>query len=88
MSKNTLVEAMKKREAKEQENNEAKSTGKTGKSYIPPSRRDKEQIYGWYSKEVYEALGILAVKERKSKQSLLGEALNMLFESRGIPPIA
>ena len=86
--KKSLVQAMNERNAKQETDNVSKRKEAGDRSYLPPSRQGKEQLYGWYSEEVCEAVGILAVKERKSKQDLLGEALNLLFLDRGLPPIA
>ena len=86
--KNTLVEAMRKRNEKQETDNASKRKVEDDKSYLPPSRIGKKQLYGWYSKEVCEAVAILAIKEGKSKEGLLGEALNLLFTDRGMPPIA
>ena len=55
---------------------------------IAPSRRGKVAISGYYDPAVRKQLAILAVKEDKSQAALIAEALNLLFERYGEPPIA
>ena len=55
---------------------------------VPPSRRGKVAISGYFDPAVRKQLAILAVKEDKSQAGLMAEALNLLFERYGEPPIA
>ncbi len=55
---------------------------------LPPSRRGKVAISGYFDPAVRKQLAILAVKEDKSQAALMADALNMLFERYGEPPIA
>ena len=55
---------------------------------LPPSRRGKVAISGYFDPAVRKQLAILAVKEEKSQAGLMAEALNFLFEHYGEPPIA
>lgn len=59
----------------------------------PPSRlteegRKKVAIAGYFEPEVRKQLAILAVQEEKSQVAMIAEALNLLFEKYGLPPIA
>ena len=53
-----------------------------------PSREGTKAISGHFSPEVSKQLRILAVNQDSSVQAMLGEALNLLFESYGLPRIA
>ena len=55
---------------------------------LPPSRRGKVAISGYFDPAVRKQLAILAVKHDKSQAALMADALNMLFEQYGEPPIA
>ncbi len=55
---------------------------------VAPSRRGKVAISGYYDPAVRKQLAILAVKQDKSQAALIAEALNLLFERYGEPPIA
>ena len=59
-----------------------------GADGLPPSRRGKVAISGYFDPAVRKQLAILAVKEDKSQAALMADALNMLFERYGEPPIA
>ena len=59
-----------------------------GGSKKPPSRRGAKQIGGHFPPEVGKQLKQLAVAEDSTVQDLLGEALDMLFQSRRVPTIA
>ena len=52
-----------------------------------PSRRGTKHIGGYFSPEVSRQLRQIALDENTSVQALLGESLDMLFESRGKPTI-
>ena len=55
---------------------------------IPPSRQGKKFVGGYFLPEVAKQLKIMGVKNDKSNQELLAEALNLLFEKYGENPIA
>ena len=55
---------------------------------VPPSRQGKKMISGHFDKDVHRQLKMLALEKDTSIQSLLGEALNALFERNNKPPIA
>lgn len=53
-----------------------------------PSRQGVKHIGGYFDPVVSKQLRTIAVDEDSSVQALLGEALDMLFQSRGKPMIA
>ncbi len=53
-------------------------------SPIAPSRVSKKQIAGYFSQDLHKELATLAAKEGVKVQALLGEALDLLFHSRGL----
>jgi hypothetical protein len=55
---------------------------------VPPSRVGKVIISAYFDPAVRQQFAILAVKQDKSQAALMAEALNMLFERYGEPPIA
>lgn len=55
---------------------------------VPPSRRGKRHISGYFDAEVYRQVKIICAEDEKTVQEVLGEALNALFINRGKPPIA
>ena len=55
---------------------------------LPPSRKGKVAIAAYFDPAVRKQLAILAVQQDKSQAALLAEALNMMFERYGEPPIA
>ena len=57
-------------------------------SYIPPSRRTKKTFTAWMDKAALEQLRHLSELKRIPQQKLIAEALNLLFEKHGLPPIA
>jgi hypothetical protein len=54
----------------------------------PPSRQGKVAVAAYFNPTVRKQLAILAVREDRSQAALLAEALNLLFERHGEPPIA
>ena len=54
----------------------------------PPSRRGKKALIGYFDPSVSLQLKQIALEEDSSVQRLLGEALDLLFQSRGKPTIA
>ena len=53
-----------------------------------PSRQGKVAVAAYFDPAVRKQLAILAVKEERSQAALLAEAMNLLFERYGEPPIA
>lgn len=53
-----------------------------------PGRVGKKAIAAYFEPEVRRQLAILGARQDRSNQALLAEALNMLFEKYGEPPIA
>lgn len=53
------------------------------KTQQAPSRAGKTQVTGYFPPEVRRQLKMIATEEDRSAEQLLGEALNMLFASRG-----
>jgi len=52
------------------------------------SRAGRVMIAGHFAPAVQTELKILAVREGTTVNALLGEALNLLFTSRGLPSVA
>lgn len=50
----------------------------------PPSRRDKAQVAFFVDQTTKRQLETIAFNERRKLQSLMMEAVNMLFQSRGM----
>jgi hypothetical protein len=63
----------------------APKTAETGRS---GAREGAKHIGGYFTPQVSKQLRSLAVAEDATVQDLLAEALNMLFQSRGLPMIA
>ncbi len=57
-------------------------------AYDAPSRKGKVAISAYFDPAVRKQLAILAIKEDKSQAALVADALNLLFERHGEPPIA
>ena len=55
---------------------------------VPPSRRGKRHISGYFEPEVLRQVKVIAAEEDKNIQDVLGDALNALFVNKGKPPIA
>lgn len=53
-----------------------------------PSRRNTKHIGGYFDPAVSRQLRQIALEEDSTVQELMGEALDMLFQSRRKPPIA
>ena len=50
------------------------------------AREGKKGILGHFSPELSRTLNIMAIKENKSVQALMGEAFDLLMRSRGEHP--
>ncbi len=59
-----------------------------GHSSLPPSRRGKKALTGYFDPEVLKQLKLLAASEDKTMQELMGEGINELFKKYGRPHIA
>jgi hypothetical protein len=59
-----------------------------GQSPRPPSRRNTKHVGAHFDPAVTRQLREIAAEEDTSIQSLLGQALNMLFHAKGRPTIA
>jgi hypothetical protein len=54
-----------------------------GAAYVPPSRVGKRALAGHFSEETLSEITMLAAIQVRTKQSLLDEALELLFEKHG-----
>jgi hypothetical protein len=55
---------------------------------VPPSRQGKKAIAAYFDPAVRKQLALLAVQEERTQADLLAEAINLLFDKYGQPPIA
>lgn len=55
---------------------------------LPPSRQGKRCLTGWFDPKTHQQVRMIAAKEDKTYQQVLGDGLNLLFEKHGMPPIA
>ena len=55
---------------------------------MPPSRKGKKVIAGYFDPAVSKQLKQLALEHDTTVQALLAEALDLLFVERGVMPIA
>lgn len=61
-------------------------TDKAEKPHRASSRTGKKAIVGYFSEELSREFYVLAIKEGKTMQSLLGEAIDDLLRARGKNP--
>lgn len=59
-----------------------------GSSNKRPDREGRVPLPFWTTAPAKKQLRLLAAEEDTSQQSLMAEALNLLFKNRGKPPIA
>ncbi len=59
-----------------------------GRAYLPPSREGMKRIQGYFSPRVKRQLRMLAAQTDKTEEQLVGEALNLLFQTNSLPAIA
>ncbi len=59
-----------------------------GRAYLPPSREGMKRIQGYFTPRVKRQLRMLAAQTDKTEEQLVGEALNLLFQTNGLPAIA
>ena len=55
---------------------------------VPPSRRGKRHISGYFEPEVLKQVKNICAEEEKTVNQVLADALNSLFVNKGKPPIA
>lgn len=55
---------------------------------VPPSRRGKRHISGYFEPEVLRQVKIICAEEDMTVNDVLAAALNALFVNMGKPPIA
>ena len=55
---------------------------------VPPSRRGKRHISGYFEPEVLRQVKIICAEEEKTVNQVLADALNSHFVNKGKPPIA
>lgn len=55
---------------------------------VPPSRRGKRHISGYFEPEVLRQVKIICAEEEKTVNQVLADALNSLFVNKGKAPIA
>ena len=55
---------------------------------MPPSRRGKRHISGYFEPEVLKQVKIICAEEEKTVNQVLADALNSLFVNKGKAPIA
>ncbi len=68
---------------------EAKANPANEKSpHYRPSRAGRKAIIGYFDPMVSKQVRQLALDEDTSVEALVGEALDLLFEQRGLPQIA
>lgn len=58
------------------------------KTPVPPTREGKKVISGYFDPAVKRQFAQIALNEDLSHQQVLAEAINLLFQSRGLPQIA
>ena len=79
-------------EKKEQEKGaletESNSVVASANENLPPSRQGKRCLTGWFNPETHQQVRMIAAKEDKTYEQVLGDGLNLLFEQHGMPPIA
>ena len=69
-------------------NTASKPVPKTAETGRSGAREGAKHIGGYFTPQVSKQLRSLMVEEDTTVQDLLAEALNMLFQSRGLPMIA
>jgi hypothetical protein len=62
--------------------------GTSGGSYKAPSREGKEPVTAYLSPAYKRSLRLIQAKRGGTTQSLMAEALNMLFEQEKVPTVS
>ena len=65
-----------------------KKEGEQKSKHDRPSRAGKKALGAHFDPVVVKELKILAAKQDRTLQSLVGESLNLLFEKYGVDPVA
>ena len=68
--------------------NESNSVVANTNEKLPPSRQGKRCLTGWFDPKTHQQVRMIAAKEDKTYEQVLGDGLNLLFEKHGMPPIA
>lgn len=63
------------------------TAGEEGTRSLPPSRIGQKPITAFFPEDVRVQLKMMAAEQRRSMESLIGEALNDLFAKHGKPEI-
>ena len=86
---NKFAAALKPQKNPELESTAARETAETVASpHARPSRKSTKHVGGYFDPAVSRQLREIALAEDSSVQALLGEAIDMLFQSRRKPTIA
>ena len=67
---------------------ESKSVVANTNEKLPPSRQGKRCLTGWFDPKTHQQVRMIAAKEDKTYEQVLGDGLNLLFQKHGMPPIA
>lgn len=67
---------------------ESKSVVANTNEKLPPARQGKRCLTGWFNPKTHQQVRMIAAKEDKTYEQVLGDGLNLLFEKRSMPPIA
>ena len=88
--KKNLTDVFKERKGKAETDAQSGTSAveKLTQSGLPPSRQGKRRLELWLSPDAKKQVKLIAIDEEKSQEQVMADALNMLFKSRGIPPIA
>ena len=78
----------KKKQEKAALETESKSVVANTNEKLPPSRQGKRCLTGWFDPKTHQQVRMIAAKEDKTYEQVLGDGLNLLFEKHGMPPIA
>ena len=90
MEKKNLTDIFSEKKKKEKValENESNSVVASADEKLPPSRQGKRCLTGWFNPETHQQVRMIAAKEDKTYEQVLGDGLNLLFEKHGMPPIA
>ena len=88
--KKSLSEAFKDRKGQPEKDTESQAVSEYPKkrTQLPKSRQEKRSLTGWYPPEIHRQVRLIAAQEDKTLEEVVGDALNLLFEKHGMPPIA
>ena len=86
--KKDLTEIFNEKKEKREQQKTAPETGTSPHDNLPPSRQGKRCLTGWFSPETHAQVRMIAAKEDKTYEKVLGDGLNLLFKKHDMPPIA